>query len=106
MSGGIRKLMGPAKSRLQLCIEQAEDLLKTRVTVESDLYGEESEAEYFINRLSTNSSLLERCNKDWSNVIKDAKGEGKAAEEREYARATEGEDIELILTANDTIARP
>ena len=107
MSGGIRKLMGLSKSRLQLCIEQAEDLLKTRVMAESDLDGEESEAEYFINRLLTNSSLLERCNKDWSNVIKDAKGEGKAAEERKYARATEGEDsfIELMLAANDTIAR-
>ena len=41
-------------------------------------------------------------------MLKDAKGEGKAAEQREYARAIEGEDsfIELILTANDTIARP
>ena len=45
--------------------------------------------------------------KNWLNVIKDAKGEGKAAEECEYARVTEGEDsfIELMLAANDTIAR-
>ena len=85
MSGGIRRLIGPTKSRLEQCIEQAEALLKTKVTVESDLDGEESEADYFINRLSTNSLLLERCNKDWSNVIKDPKGEGKATEEQEYA---------------------
>ena len=51
--------------------------------------------------------LLERCNKDWLNVTKEAKGEGKAIEEREYAQVTEGEDsfIELMLAANDTIAR-
>ena len=82
-------------------------MLKTKVTAEFDLDGEDSEAEYFINRLSTNSLLLERCSKDWSNVIKDTKGEGKAIEEREYARVTEGEDrfIELMLAANDMIAR-
>ena len=58
------------------CIEQAEVLLKTKVMAESDLDGEESNTDYFINRLSTNSLLLERCNRDWSNVIKDTKGEG------------------------------
>ena len=96
MSGGIRKLIGPAKPRLEQCIEESENLLKTKVT-----------AEYFINRLSTNSLLLERCNKDWLNILKDAKGEVKATEECEYARATEGENsfIELKLTTNDTIAR-
>ena len=107
MSGGIRKLIGPAKSRLQQCIEDAENLLRVRVTTDSDFDGEESDAKYFINRLSTNGLLLERCNKDWSNILKDLKGEAKASEEREYAKATEGENsfIELMLTANDMIAR-
>ena len=82
-------------------------MLKVRVTTDSDFDGEESDAEYFIKRLSTNGLLLERCNKDWSNILKDLKGEAKASKEREYAKATEGENsfIELILTANDTIAR-
>ena len=73
----------------------------------SDFDGEESDAEYFINKLSANSLLLERCNKDWSNILKDSKGEAKANEELEYAKAMEGENsfIELMLTANDTIAR-
>ena len=107
MSGPIRKVLGPAKSRLGQCIERAEGLLKTKVTTELDLDEEEREAQDLINRLSTNSTLLERCNKDWSNVIKDTKGELKAAEEREYARATEGENnfIELMLDANELIAR-
>ena len=64
MSEGIRRLIGPAKFRLEQCIEQAEALLKTKVTAESDLDGEESEGDYFINKLSTNSLLLERCNRD------------------------------------------
>ena len=108
MFGGIQRLIGLANSQLEQFIEQAEALLKTKVTVESDLDGEVSEADYFINRLSTNSLLLERCNRDWSNVIEDTKGEGKAIKECEYAQATEGEDsfIELMLTANDMIARP
>ena len=89
MSGGIRTLIGPAKYRLEQCIEQAEALLKTKVTVESDLDEEESEADYFINRISINSLLLDRCNGDWSNIIKDTKGEGKATKERKYARVTE-----------------
>ena len=61
MSGGIWKLIGPAKSRLEQCIKESENLLKTKVRAESDFDGEEVEAEYFINRLSTNSLLLERC---------------------------------------------
>ena len=59
MSGGIRILIGPAKSQLEQCIEQAEGLLKIKVMAESDLDGEESEADYLINRLSMNSLLLE-----------------------------------------------
>ena len=66
------------KSQLKQCIEQAEGLLKTKVMVESDLDGEESGADYFINRLSMNSLLLGQCNGDWSSVTKDAKGEGEA----------------------------
>ena len=65
-------------------------MLKTKVTAESDFDGEESKADYSIKRLSTNSLLLEQCNRDCLSIIKDTKGEGKATEEREYTRATEG----------------
>ena len=59
MSGGIWKLIGPAKSCLKQCIEESENLLKTKVMAESDFNGEKDEAKYFINRLSMNSLLLE-----------------------------------------------
>ena len=48
MSGGIQKLIGPVKSRLEQCIEDAENLLKVRVMADSDFDGEESDVKYFI----------------------------------------------------------
>ena len=92
MSEGIRKLIVSAKSQLQQCIEDAENLLKVRVMTDSDFDREESDAKYFMNRLSTNGLLLERYNQDWSNILKDLKGEAKANEKREYAKAMEGEN--------------
>ena len=68
----------------------------------------ESETEEYINRLSSNFPILQRCNKDWSTLIlKEVKGEVKATEEREYTCIAEGEEgsIEVILVANDTLAR-
>ena len=100
-------MIGPAKSRLEQYIEESENLLKTKVMTEPDFNGKEGEAKYFSNRLSTNSLLLEQCNKDCPNILKDMKGEVKATEERENAQETEGENnfIEFMLTANDMIAR-
>ena len=39
MSGGIQKLIGPAKFCLEQCMEWAEGLLKTKAIIESDLDG-------------------------------------------------------------------
>ena len=57
MYGGIWKLIGPVRSHLELRNDESENLLKTKITAESDLDGEEGEAEYCINILSTNSLL-------------------------------------------------
>ena len=92
MSGPLRKLIGPAKSRLQLYIEVANDLLERSLLRESELDEIESETEEYINRRSSNIAILERCNKDWSTLIlKEAKGEAKATEDREYTRIAEEE---------------
>ena len=66
-----------------------------------------SEAEDFANRISTNIALLEKCNNDWSNLLKELKDDEKVTEEREYARVCEGEDrlIEALLTGNEVLAR-
>ena len=70
--------MGLAKSHLQRYIEAANDLLERSLLRESEL---ESEMEDYINRLSSNIAILERCNKDWSTLLKETKGETKATEE-------------------------
>ena len=63
--------------------------------------------EDYINRLSSNIAILERCNKDWSTLLKETKGDVKVTEERKYARMAEGEEgfIEIMLMANDVLAR-
>jgi len=53
-----------------------------------------SELEDFLNRLGTNVSLLEKCNK----------GYAKANEEKEYVRATV-DKTDLMFTANKVISR-
>ena len=59
MSGPIRKITGPAKARLQQYIESANGLLENKPK-EQELDEYESEVEDFLNRLTTNVSLLEK----------------------------------------------
>ena len=60
-----------------------------------------------MNRLTLNVSMLERYNKDWTGIMKDLKGEAKATDEKEYARAAEGDEgfIEAIIAGNEVVAR-
>ena len=78
-----------------------------RKPVETQLDEEEGEAEDFANRFSTNIALIEKCNNDWSNILKELKDDEKVIEEREYAHICEGEDglIEALLTGNEVLAR-
>ena len=107
MSGPLRKLIGPAKSRLQRYNEAANDLLENKILKEPELDEIENEMEDYINRLSSNIAMLERCNKDWSTLLKETKGDAKVTEEREYARMAEGDEgfIEIMLVANDVLSR-
>ena len=74
MSGPIQKLIGPAKSHVQQTIEEAEALLDT-VPDEKEFKGNEMRVETLINRLSSHVLMLERCNKDWTVVLNNTKGE-------------------------------
>ena len=58
MSGPIRKLIGPAKARLQRYNEEASSLLASRIE-EKSLKEDEIHVEEVIARISTNISLLE-----------------------------------------------
>ena len=106
MSGPIRKLIGLAKSRLLIYIETANGLMEKR-PVETLLDEEESKAEDFANRISTTITLLEKCNDDWSNILKELKDDTKVTKEREYAHVIEGEDgfIETLLNGKEILAR-
>ena len=78
---------------------------------ELELDEMESETEDFINRQSSNIVILERCNKDWSTLLKETKGDARVTEEqeeeREYTHVVEGEEgfIEVMLIANEVMAR-
>ena len=105
MSGPIRKLIGPGKTRLQHYIEEVSSLLSSRVeekTLEEDEIREE-----VIARVNANVSLLERCNRDWSSLLKDLKGDERSKEEKEYQRVAEGSEgyVEMLMDANEVVAR-
>ena len=72
----------------------------------SDLEKEEVELEDIIQRLSTNITLLERCNKEWTTLLNELKDDAKLKEEKEYLWTTDGDDeiIELLLDSNETVA--
>ena len=61
MSGPIRKLIGPAKTRLQRYVEEASSLPSSAVE-EKIVTEDELRVEEVIARINTNVSLLERCN--------------------------------------------
>ena len=51
---------------------------------EETMEDDEGLAEELIERMNTNVNLLERCNRDWVNLLKDLGAKMKAAEEKEY----------------------
>ena len=106
MSGPIRKLIGPAKARLQRYIEEASSVLSSGVE-DKTLEEDEIRVEEVIARINTNVSLLERCNHDWSSLLKDLKTEDRSKEEKEYQRVAEGSEgyIEILMDANEMVAR-
>ena len=63
--------------------------------------------EEVITRINTSISFLERCNRDWANLLKDLKGEEKGKEEKEYQLVAEGNEgyIEALMEANELVAQ-
>ena len=85
MSGPIRKLIGPARTQLRGYYNEVDKLLSSPVREEM-MEDEELISEELIKCMNTNVNLLERCNRDWMNLLKDLLGESKATEENEYDR--------------------
>ena len=93
------------KARLQGYIKQARTLFMIPINV-SDLEREEVELEDLIQRLLTNITLLERCNKEWTTLLNELKDDSKLKEEKEYLWAADGDNgiIELLMDSNETVA--
>ena len=72
MSGPIRKLIGPAKTRLQRYVEEASSLPSSRVE-EKTVTEDELRVEEVIARINTNVSLLEMCNRYFIKGFEDQK---------------------------------
>ena len=85
MSGPIRKLIGPARTRIRGYYNEVDKLLSSPVREET-MEDEELISEELIECMNTNVNLLERYNRDWMNLLKDLSGESKATEENEYDR--------------------
>ena len=99
-------LIGPAKGRLHHYMEEASAILSS--PVEEKMIEElEFQVEEIIKRVNTSVSPIERCNRDWANLLRDVKGEEKVKEEKEFERAADGKDgyIEALLDAGDVVAR-
>ena len=59
-----------------------------------------------LHRISTNIALLEKCNNDWSNILKELKDDANVTKEHEYAQICEGEDgLKTLLIGNEVLAR-
>jgi len=71
MSGSLRMMNGPARARLQKYLEEASLLLSGKEKV---LGEDKTRLEELSERITVTCSLLERCNRDWANLLKDLRG--------------------------------
>ena len=83
MSGPIRKLTGPVKTRLQKYYKKANTILSFPVREET-LEDDEGLVEELTECMNNNVNLLEKCNRDWVNLLKNLGAKMKAVEEKEY----------------------
>ena len=60
-----------------------------------------------VGRMTANVNLLERCNRDWVNLLKELLGEAKTPEDTEYNRVAEGNEgfIEVLVNLSEAVAR-
>ena len=74
---------------------------------EKTLKDDEIRVEEVIARININVSLLERCNRNWSSLLKDLKNEDRSKEEKEHQCVAEGSEgyIEILMDANEMVAR-
>ena len=106
MFGPKRKLIGLAKARFQKYYEEANTILSFLVQ-EKTMEDDEGLAKELIEHTNTNVNLLERCNCDWVNLLKDLGAKTKVAKEKEYDRVAEGVEgfVEVLLDAKESVTK-
>jgi len=92
-------LIGPAKGQLRHYIEEASGILLS-VIEEKTIEELETQIEEAIRHLNTSISLLERCNRNWANLVKDLKGDEKVKEKELALSAVQGP---LVTAENHTL---
>jgi len=78
-------MIGPARARLLKYLAEASSLLERKEKTSGE---DETRLEELVERITGTCSLLERCNRDWVNVLKDLRGEEKTKEEKEYEQVS------------------
>ena len=79
MSGPLWKHLGPAKAQLQRYIKETEQLI-SKPFEGGTMEEEELTLEDLIECMNNNVSVIERCNANWTSLLKDLKGEAKVTE--------------------------
>ena len=74
MSRPLRMMIGPARARLLKYLAEASLLLEGKEKTSGE---DETRLEELVECITGTCSLLERCNRDWVNVLKDLRGEEK-----------------------------
>jgi len=106
MSGTIRKLLVPAKARLQGYLEDVEKFLTSPINEEL-MEDEEATIEEYIEHINSNVAILERCDREWSMLLSGLKEKTeKVTEVKEHTRVAESTDgyIEVLMNAGETTA--
>jgi len=86
-------MIGPARARLLKYLAEASSLLEGNEKMSGK---DETRLEELVERITGTCSLLERCNRDWVNVLKDLRGEEKT----KFSEGSEG-FVEVMLDASE-----
>jgi len=81
MSGPLKIIIGPARTRLLRYMEETSSLLSGPVDKKS-LEEDETRIEEWVSCINHTCSFLERCKWNWSTLLKDTKGDEKSKEEK------------------------
>ena len=110
MSGPLRQLIGPTKARLLRYFDEVNTIFERNVEVGEDIEDIDVRVSRLVDlssRIQRGCRLLERCNNDWANILKDLQPDDRTAVEQTYASVAEGKTcfIAVLLDCHDMEAK-